>query len=81
LSYAQQVEIAPLPAHAAMLHLIQHSYIGRMSGQLLYPQQQIHFRQCVEIANRIPMADLKRPLALDLLPVVIQMVNEDSRDL
>ncbi|MBX2997320.1 MAG: hypothetical protein KF893_02325 [Caldilineaceae bacterium] len=81
LAYAQQMEIAPLPTHAAMLHLIEHSYIGRLSGQLLYPQQQIHFRQCVEIANRIPMADLKRSWALELLPALIQMVDEDSRDL
>jgi hypothetical protein len=81
LGYGERMEITPQPADAAMLYLIEHSYIGRLSSQLLQPQQEIHFHQCVDLANRVPMADLKRPFALDLLPAVIQMVDEDNRGL
>jgi hypothetical protein len=79
LGNGNRMEIIPQPAHAAMLHLIEHSYIGRLSSQLVRPQHKIHFQQCVAIANRLPMAYLKRPFALDLLPAVVQMVDEDSR--
>lgn len=81
LNYGERMAIIPRPADAAMLYLIEHSYIGRLSSQLLQPQQEVHFQQCVDLANQIPMADLIRPFALDLLPAVIQMVDEDSRGL
>jgi hypothetical protein len=79
LNYGEKLVSAPLPAQAALFHLIEHSYVARLSSHLLHPQRKLHFQQCVHIANQIPMVDLNRPFALDLLPAVVQMINEDNR--
>jgi len=71
-------EIAPMQVHEVIATLIGQSYVARVFKQTLKGEAaSSHFRQCANLANRVPLHSLKRPASLAALPEIAHMVEED----
>jgi hypothetical protein len=71
--------ITPLKAQEAVTSLIANSYIPMLLGEEFRRDRQtaLHFHQCINLANSLPIYRLERPRSLDLLDSVARLVEED----
>lgn len=78
LSKGPDLKIKPLHPQKAIVQLIGNSYIARAVSQLLQGAgSSLHFRQCMSLANNIPIQRIERPQALELVPALAQLVEEN----
>ncbi len=75
LAEGTQFYTAQLSAPQAFAHLMQHSYAVGLLGTTGATSD--HFRQCVEFARHVPVYRMERPRALELLPSVAQLVEQE----
>jgi hypothetical protein len=76
LDHGAQPEIQQLAPRAAWLELMPHWYGARFGFELLRALgQDIHFRQCADLAGRVPIALLKRPRDMAAMPCVAHLVE------
>ncbi len=63
-----------------LLQLITHTYVARFGNRLLQGvTAATHLRQCADLVRCIPTFHLERPRSLELLPDVVQVVEEQMR--
>ncbi len=72
-------QIKPLKPQEAVTRLIANSYIPMLLGEEFRRDRQLalHFHQCMNLANSLPIYRLERPRSLDLLTDVADLVEED----
>jgi hypothetical protein len=68
------LEVSSVPAQEAFVQLVRHSYALRFIGP--NGATAAHFRQCARLAGQVPIACLKRPVALDALPQLADLIEE-----
>ncbi|MCC6190073.1 MAG: hypothetical protein IT318_13645 [Anaerolineales bacterium] len=78
LTEGAAIQIEPLGRQAALVELIQHSYVARALPQL---DASTHLRQCAAVARVVPVARLWRPRRLDSLPAVAAAVEAEVLNL
>jgi hypothetical protein len=74
LEFGDRVEIEPIQPREAMLEMVRHSYLLRFlpaSGTSVP-----HFRQCRALVQSIGLTRLKRPVRMDLLPHIADLLQE-----
>lgn len=73
--------VTALHAWEALTALIPHWYAARFGTEVLRSLGiSTHFRQCAELARRVPVLKLARPTDLAALPDVARMVEQWSND-
>jgi hypothetical protein len=70
-------EIEPLNPQDAFIELIHHSYPAVVRLLKAGGTASLHFRQCVTLANCIPICRLKRPRSLSALSSLARFVEDD----
>ncbi len=82
LDYVSEEASAPtidaMPAREAFLQLVTHSYALRLIGTPAAGRD--HLEQCTQLAQRVPVRRLKRGAALERLPDVARLIEEDVHD-
>lgn len=66
--------IEPIGGQDALVELVRHSYAARLIQQV---NASLHFLQCANLANKVPVRRLKRLRSLSALPELAQIVEED----
>lgn len=72
LARGEALTIEPLPLKQGLMELVRHSYPTRAQ----HCGGAGHLRQCVKIANQIPIYRLTRPKGLSLLPSIAHLVEQ-----
>jgi len=76
LRFGERLALTPLSPQAAMLELMTQSYMARVFGRALDGDQAArHFRQCADLAHRVPFYTLERPYALAALPGAVALIE------
>jgi hypothetical protein len=70
------VKIAPLYPQDVFTNLLRHSYMTRFGIAVLQADNTSHFLQLTQLARQVSVHRLLRPAALELLPLVAQLVEE-----
>jgi energy-coupling factor transporter ATP-binding protein EcfA2 len=73
LGWGDQPQIKSLSAKATFIELVRYSYDGPLLKDT--NTSAAHFRQCVALASRIPVAHLERPRSLAALPQVVRLLE------
>jgi hypothetical protein len=77
LGEADKCRIDPIPPQAALLELIRHAFVARMTEFLNRTNTATsHFAQCTKLVNGAAICRLSRPRSLALLPSLVQMVEQ-----
>jgi hypothetical protein len=71
LDWGENLQMVALNSQDALLQLMAHSYCAALIDTSFAPQ---HFKQCAEVASRIPVARLTRPNSLPLLPEIVKLI-------
>ena len=79
LGKGSSLVIETLPFGLVLGQLFRHSYSGRFGKQLLQHGEAFHFRQCMKLAQQVPIYRLQRPSALSLLPDIVQCVEDHNQ--
>lgn len=70
-----QHESLPITPPQAFLEIVRFSRAMSLTGR---PElQQLHFRQCTSLVNKIPVRRLKRLFSLDALPDLVDFIEKD----
>ncbi|MEL6441766.1 MAG: hypothetical protein AAFQ80_21245 [Cyanobacteria bacterium J06621_8] len=69
------LEIQPLKPQEIIKYLIINSYVTRFGDELLKTNQSSHFAKLAQIAKRISIHHLLRPINLELLSVTIERIE------
>lgn len=78
LSKGPDLKLIPLQPQEAIVQLIGNSYIARSVNQLLQGAGSFsHFHQCMNLANKVPIYCIERPQALELVPALAQLIEEN----
>lgn len=78
LSKGPDLKLIPLQPQEAIVQLIGNSYIARSVNQLLQGAGGFsHFHQCMNLANKVPIYCIERPQALELVPALAQLIEEN----
>jgi len=67
-----------LPPQRAFLALIRHTYNQKILRSSI-KEQATHFRQCTQLAKQVDVRSLKRPVDLNALSEIAQLVEHDIR--
>ena len=78
LGKGNSLALDPLPSGQVLGQLFRHSYSGRFGKHLLHQGEAFHFRQCMKLAQQVPIYQLLRPSELSLLPEIAQYVEDHS---
>lgn len=83
LQRGPELDIVPLAPQAALAELIVHTYVARFGSQLLRGNAgRDHLLQCTQVLRVVSVAYLRRPAALELLPIIAAQIEQDvKRDL
>jgi hypothetical protein len=76
LGLGSTVEVAPLQPQDVLTYLVRHSYMTRFGTAVLQSDSASHFLQLTQLARQVPVHHLLRPVALELLPLAAQLVEE-----
>jgi hypothetical protein len=77
LGEADTCRIDPIPPQAALLELIRHAFVARMTEFLNRTNTATsHFAHCTKLVNGAAICRLSRPRSLALLPSLVQMVEQ-----
>lgn len=68
--------IERLAPRAAFMHLLRHSYAVNLLQRTRTAGR--HLNQCTDIIEKVPVCLLKRPTALELLPVIAEQVEQHA---
>jgi hypothetical protein len=80
LSIGSCLEATALTAQQSLTQLLTFSVSSLSPDQPFQGRSpKEHFKQCAELVNRVPVRQLKRPVALEALPQVADFVEEDIR--
>jgi hypothetical protein len=80
LSIGDCIEATALTAQQSLTQLLTFSVSSLSPDQPFQGRSpKEHFKQCAELVNRVPVRQLKRPVALEALPQVADFVEEDIR--
>ena len=74
LDESEDKKIEPLGPQEAFMELVRHSYCAQLLSD---GGASLHFLQCANLVNHIPIFRLNRPRLLSILPEVVRMVEED----
>jgi HPr Serine kinase C-terminal domain len=78
LGEGDHVYIDPLAPQAAMLHLIQHAFVARVTDFLNKSgTAKAHFNNVTRLCNTASIGFLRRPRSLDLLPKMVEVVEAE----
>lgn len=75
LERGNQLESISMPPAAALLALVRHSYLSGIMKSI--DGLNANFRQCAQLAERIPVSALKRPIDLGSLGNIARLVEQD----
>jgi hypothetical protein len=79
LSEGSVPEIELLQPKEALIHIIRYSFPGRVFKEYFSgAKAALHFFQCADIVEKVPVYLLKRPYSLSLLPDTARLVEEHS---
>lgn len=70
-------EIQPLSAQEACMELVRHSFCIRL---IRFTGRASHFKQCVDLANQVPVLRLRLQRSLAALPELAKLLEEDIAD-
>lgn len=80
LAKGTQLAIKPYPPQQALVNLMANSYVNGIIHQLRGSKDAVsHFNQCAQILKSVPIYCLERPRALELVPQIAQMVEENQQ--
>jgi len=79
LGQAEQIRCTRIPPQDAFAQLVQHSFMGSLltSSDSLA----LHFLQCADLAERLPVRRLERPQSLAMLARLAKVINDDFEKL
>jgi hypothetical protein len=81
LDKGAELALVPLPPQEATRQLVANSFIARCASPLLTGDGAIqHFHDCMNVMKQVPIYRLERPQALELVPAIAQMIEENIRD-
>jgi hypothetical protein len=76
LGEADHCLIEPLPPQEALLNVMRHCFVARFTEFLQKTgTNTTHFANCTQLVNNIPINYLKRPRNLELLPKLVELVE------
>jgi hypothetical protein len=78
LDKGAELALIPLPPQEATRQLVANSFIARCASPLLTGDGAIrHFQDCMNVMKQVPIYRLERPQALELVPAIAQMIEEN----
>ena len=75
LGTGDDAKIQPLPPRDALMEVMKTSFVFRFGSQLPISQQASNFQQFIEITNSVPVYRLIRPNSLELIPAIVELVE------
>jgi hypothetical protein len=77
LRIGSALEIRRLGPQEALIQLVTHTYVARFGNQMLHGAAAAeHLRRCAYVVRTVPVYALERPRSLDLLPAIVQLVED-----
>ena len=78
LGQADHCLIEPLPPQQAMLNIMRHCFVARYTEFLKKTgTNTTHFANCTHLVNTVSVGYLKRPRSLELLPKLVEVVEQE----
>jgi hypothetical protein len=76
-----QLAIEPIAPHKTLFEVLRHSYAARIFNKSLTgARAAAHFQQCADLVRKIPVCKLKRPVDLEKLPAVVDLLEAQVRE-
>lgn len=76
LEFGDDLRVEPVGGQERVIELVRHSYAIRFLGNPAATP--LHFRQCVDLAARVPIRRLIRPRDLDALDDLAELIRRDA---
>lgn len=78
LDKGEELALKPLKPQEATRQLVANSFIARCASPLLEGTSAIkHFQDCMNLMRQVPIYRLERPQALELVPAIAQLIEEN----
>jgi hypothetical protein len=75
-----QLAIEPIAPHQTLFEVLRHSYEARIFNKSLTgARAATHFQQCADLVSKVSVSLLKRPVALEQLPDVVDLLEAEIR--